>query len=157
MILGAALIFSAGVASAAPISLDVDVTAYIPSSTSLDVYDVGGWASAPLAMNYDRINKTLSAVGGPLQIIGGTTGVEAYLSFAPQLVSGADSIPLLVSVGGVGLAVGSAAAVQVATAAEAAAGKRVQLVVAAAPATGTGYATGTYSGPVHMLFDSVPP
>ena len=153
----AALVLSSGAAFAAPVDIQVDVQATIPSSTSLDVYDVGGWAATPLTMAYNRTTEALSPVSGPLSLKGGVGAVAAYLNFPPVLVSGSDNIAMNVTVGGVALPVGNAAPAEVATAPQALTGiqKEFQATAAAAPAGG--YAAGNYNGQIHMTFDTVAP
>ena len=153
----AALVLSSGAAFAATTDLQVDVLANIPASNGLDIEDVGGWALNSQAMAYNRDADTLAPVKGPLRIKSGIGPVTAHLSYAPTLVSGGDSIPLAVTIGGLTLPLGGAAAVEIATQAQALAGidKEFQATAAAAP-TG-GYLPGNYTGRIHMVFDSVAP
>ena len=153
----AALVLSSGAAFAATTDLQVDVQATIPSSTALDVYDVGNWASTPLTMAYNRDTEALAPVTGPLQIKGGVGAVSAYLNNAPMLVSAGDSIDMAVTIGGVALPVGNATVVQVASAADALAGVRKEFQATAAAAPTTGYTAGNYTGLIHMTFDTVAP
>lgn len=151
----AAMVVSSSAAFAAPISLDATVNAVIPSATGLDVYAVNGWNTIPLQMDYDRTAKTLGTVGGAVSIKGGTKEVNAYLVSAPVMVSAGESIPLTVTVAGLPLAVGSAAAVEVVNAADVVGGKQVQFVIGAGPVTG-GYKEGNYQGVVNTMFEAAP-
>lgn len=153
----AAALCSSGAVMADTVEFDVEVFATIPSANGLDVYDVGGWASTPKEMVYNRADKTLREVRGPLEMKSGLGAISAHLSYLPILVAGNDNIGLNVSIAGKPLAVGSGATVEVATALEAAAGKRADLVIAADPAGTTGYAPGVYQGTVQMTFESAAP
>ncbi|NBF14551.1 CS1 type fimbrial major subunit [Pseudomonas paraversuta] len=151
----ATLLASSSAAFAAAVPFDLNVKAIVPSATGLAVWDNTGWSTSDLNMAYDHNVKDFKTVGGPLNIKGGTTAVKSYLVFEPKLLDASEVIDMEVKVGGVALKVGSAAAVDVATAAEATAGaiKEVQ-ISAIEPATG--YKEGSYAGAVHMMFESAP-
>ena len=153
----AALVLSSGAAFAATTDLQVNVLATIPASNGLDIEDVGGWSLNPQTMVYNRTAETLAPVTQPLRIKSGIGAVTAHLSYAPTLVSGGDSIPVAVTIGGLTLPLGGAAAVEIATQAQALAGidKEFQATAAAAPAGG--YIAGNYNGLIHMTFDTVAP
>ena len=152
-----AVILSSSAAIAAPVSFDLDVYATVPSSTALDVWDPTGWSASKSEMVYERGPKTFKPVKGPLEIKGGVGSVEAYLTFAPQLLDGSKSIDMNVTVGTVALAVGAGAAVEVVSASDAVAGVRRELSITAAAAPTGGYLVGNYEGPVHMVFDTKAP
>lgn len=156
-LLAAAMVVSSTAAFAAPIPFDIDVSASVPDTSGLDVYAVGGWDTAPLKMSFNRDTGALGTVGGQLSIKGGGEGVEAYLVDAPVMISGSNRIGLTAAIGGVALKMGATNKVEVASKTEAAAGKRAQLVIAAAAAPTGGYAVGEYAGPVNIMFDSMPP
>ena len=151
----AALFFSSSAALASPVDFQVDVSAFIPVSDGLDISDVGGWASRPMVLNYNRGSEVLEPARGALEMKSGIGAITAYLNYPPKLVSGADVIDMDVSIGGVELKTGSAAAVEVANKADAAAGKRADLLVAAVAPGSTGYEPGNYMGIVHMTFESI--
>lgn len=153
----AALVLSSGAAFAATSELQVDVLATIPASNGLDIEDVGGWAVNPQAMVYNRDAGTLAPVNQPLRIKSGIGPVTAHLNHAPLLLSGGDTIPMVVAIGGLTLPVGGAAAVEIASEAQALAGINKEFRVTAAAAPTTGYVPGNYTGRIHMMFESVAP
>lgn len=153
----AALVLSSGAAFAATSELQVDVLATIPASDGLDIEDVGGWAVIPQAMVYNRGADTLAPVNQPMRIKSGIGPVTAHLNHAPVLLSGGNEIPMVVAIGGLTLPLGGAAAVEIATQAQALNGINKEFRATAAAAPTGGYIPGNYTGRIHMMFESVAP
>lgn len=149
----AAMLSPAAMAEQFP--LQVSVEAVVPSATGLQISPVGDWAGQVQSMRWNLTTQTLEPIQQQLDMKSGLGAIKAYLSTDAILTSGGDNIALAVAVAGQALAVGPAAAVEVASTTEAAAGKRADVAIRAiAP---TKYVAGSYQGNVFMMFESTAP
>ena len=131
----------------------VTVTAQIPTE-SFYVQPVGEWINAPQRLEYNVYTKELSPLSKQLDIKSTLGPVTAFLTYPAAIASGADTIPLSVSVANQVL---STTPAQIMNAADAATGKVVGLDIVAAAAPQSGYAPGNYQGVVNMMFESEAP
>ncbi|HIE5355103.1 TPA: CS1 type fimbrial major subunit [Stenotrophomonas maltophilia] len=154
----ATLILSPAVASADPeqFPLQINVTATVPTSTGLQISPVGDWAGETQDLPWNMTTQRLEPVQKQIDMKSGLGAITAHLAYDAKLAADAGEMPMTVSVAGKALAVGPAAAVEVATEVEAAAGKRALVSIAAAPVGGE-YLQGNYSGTVSMMFESRSP
>ena len=155
--LAAALMFSPAAAMAEEFPLQVTVEAFVPSPNGLQISPVGDWAGITQNMRWNLATQTLDPINQQLDMKSGLGAITAYLTTDATLASAANTIAMNVSVAGKPLAVGSAAAVEVASAAEALASKRAAVEIVAAAAPTGGYKQGNYQGNVFMMFESVAP
>ncbi|AWH29568.1 CS1 type fimbrial major subunit [Stenotrophomonas sp. YAU14A_MKIMI4_1] len=152
----AALILAPAVAIAAPIPVTVSVEATIPAAAGLQVTPVGGWDSITQRMSWDIARQDLQPISQQIDMKNSSGAINGYLVSDAALTSGANSLPLTVAVNGKTLPVGAAAAVELLTAAEAGASKRVGVNISTTR-PGAGYVEGNYTGLVYMMFDAVAP
>ncbi|MEI2260061.1 CS1 type fimbrial major subunit [Stenotrophomonas indicatrix] len=152
----AAALIIAPAASFAAETVAVQVKASVPASDGLQIGPPSGdtWLSTAQEFRWDMQTQSLNSITGKNLILRNSSAISAYLADAPSLTSGGDSIALGVELGGKALAVGAAAAVEVASAAQAATGHQAEVKLVPTAPTG-GYAEGTYTGTVTMMFDSV--
>ncbi|MCC7634820.1 CS1 type fimbrial major subunit [Stenotrophomonas rhizophila] len=155
--LAAVLMFSPAAAMAEEFPLQVSVEAFVPSPNGLQVSPVGDWAGITQNMFWDIATQKLKPIQQQVDLKSGLGAINAYLTADANLTSAANTIKMTVSVAGKPLALGSAAAVEVATANEAANSKRAAVEIVAAAAPNTGYAQGNYQGNVFMMFESAAP
>lgn len=155
--LAATLMFSPAAAMAEEFPLQVTVEAFVPSPAGLQVTPVGDWAGVTQTMGWNLATQTLDPINQQLDMKSGLGAITAYLTTTATLASAANTIAMNVSVAGQQLAVGSSAAVEVASADEALASKRAAVEIAAAAAPDGGYVQGNYQGNVFMMFESVVP
>jgi len=131
----------------------VTVTAQIPTD-NFYVQPVGDWINTPQQLVYNVYTKELSPVSRQFDIKSTLGPVQAFLSSPASIASGANTIPLSVSVAGKVL---NTTPVEVLNTADALTGKVVSLDILAANAPVGGYVPGTYQGVVHMMFESEAP
>lgn len=155
--LAAALMLSPAAAMAEEFPLQVTVEAFVPSPTGLQISPVGDWAGVTQEMRWNLASSKLEPIQQQIDVKSGLGAITAYLTTEAVLASAANTIALAVNVAGQELKVGSAAAVEIASEAEAAASKRAAVEIVAAAAPTGGYAQGNYQGNVFMMFESVAP
>ncbi|WP_367345903.1 CS1 type fimbrial major subunit [Stenotrophomonas bentonitica] len=155
----AALILTPAAAMAATEQFPIQVTveATVPSANGLQISPVGDWAGQTQQMRWNIATQSLAPIQQQVDMKSGLGAINAYLTTEAMLTSAGNAIDLAVNVAGQELKVGAGNAVEVATSTEAAASKRAQVAITAAPATGDGYVHGTYQGNVFMMFESGTP
>lgn len=153
----AATLLSPAIALAEQHNLQVSVEAQVPSPDGLQISPVGDWAGVTQRMNWNIATQTLDPIQRQLNMKSGLGEIKAYLTDAALLTSGANSIEMNVSVHGKALTVGPTTPAVILTDVEAAAGRQVDVRIAAAAAPVGGYVAGTYQGNVFMMFESVAP
>ncbi len=151
----AALAFSPAAAMAEQFPLQVTVEAVVPTATGLQISPVGDWAGQVQTMHWDMDTEDLSPIRQQIDMKSGLGAINAYLTTDALLTSGGDSIVLDVAVAGKALAVGPAAAIEVATDTESAAGKRADVEISAV--SPEAYVSGIYQGNVFLMFESTAP
>ncbi|MFQ2312976.1 CS1 type fimbrial major subunit [Aeromonas dhakensis] len=131
----------------------VTVTAQIPTE-NFYVQPVGEWINAPQRLEYNVYSKELAPLAKQFDIKSTIGPVNAFLTSPAAIVSGANQIPLSVSVAGHVLTTTSQ---EIMGSADSATGKIVGLDIVADAAPSTGYAPGNYQGVVGMMFESAAP
>lgn len=155
--LGTVLMLSPAAAMAEEFPLQVTVEAFVPAPGGLQVSPVGDWAGVTQEMRWDLASQKLSPIQQQIDVKSGLGAISAYLTTDAVLASAANTIDMSVTVAGKTLVVGSAGAVEIASAAEALASKRAAVEISPAAAPGGGYVQGNYQGNVFMMFESVAP
>ncbi|MFH6565763.1 MULTISPECIES: fimbrial protein [Pseudomonas] len=147
------------VSAADPVDVQIQLIASIPSDNFYVVPAETGWISVPQRMEWTPNMGTgygqLSTLRKAFDVKNSSGAIAARLTDAggPYLSSGTDVVPLYVHINNKEL---TATSQEFINATEAAAGKRVDLTIAAAD-IGRDYAPGEYSAIVNMTFDAVAP
>nr|WP_199065947.1 CS1 type fimbrial major subunit [Chromobacterium sp. ASV5] len=146
-----------GAAAAEQTPLQLTVEARIPSD-SFYVTPVGGWGGQVQSMNWQPGTQSLEPLRKTLEMKSSLGAIQGYLEEAAVLYSsnGQSNIALNVKVADKKLDIGSDKKVEVMSAVNAAASKRVTLEVEPVKPSG-GYLAGQYSAVVNMMFESVAP
>ncbi|MCE0844150.1 fimbrial protein [Buttiauxella sp. A2-C1_F] len=153
----ALILSSVSVQAVDPIAHQMTVTATIPTA---DFYVTpaggGNWMNDPQNLDYDSQTKTLATFSRQLNMKSTTGAISAKLTSPIEMSNGtpAQNIGLSVLVNNVALTTTSA---EVLAATAAATGQTVPFQVRAAAAPTGGYAPGSYTGLVGMLFETVTP
>ena len=153
---------TAQVSAADPIEVQVQLVASVPSTTFHVVPAETGWIGVAQRMEWTPSALSgrgkLSTLRKAFDVKNSSGAIAARLTDAggAYLSSGGQMIPLMVKFND--LELDSVESHEFISATEAAAGKRVDLTIAAVD-TGvpTDYVPGEYSGIVNMTFDAVPP
>ena len=152
---------AAQVSAADPIEVQVQLIASVPSTSFYVVPADTGWIGVPQRLEWTP--DPVSASGGKLSTLrkafdvknsSGAIAARLTDSTGAYLSDGTGMVPLDVHFNN--KALNSTAPQEVISATEAAAGKRVDLTIAASE-TGSGIPPGEYTGIVNMTFDAVPP
>lgn len=134
-------------------SITVNVTADVPNTAGLQVSTPDGWEGLPQNLPWNTARQELGELTGRVINIKSPAAISAYLSAPAQMASAADVVDLAVKLDNVVVPATSAAKIEVANAAQAAAGK--SLAFAITPTVPTdGYKQGSYGGQFHMIFES---
>lgn len=147
-------------ASAAdPVEIQVQLVASVPSTAFYVVPAETGWIGVPQRMEWTPdpvLGGKLSTLRKAFDVKNSSGAIAARLtdSTGAYLSDGTGMIPLEVHFNN--KALNQAASQEVISATEAAAGKRVDLTIAAVE-TGSPIPPGEYTGIVNMTFDAVPP
>lgn len=147
-------------ASAAdPVEIQVQLVASVPSTAFYVVPAETGWIGVPQRMEWTPdpvLGGKLSTLRKAFDVKNSSGAIAARLtdSTGAYLSDGTGMIPLEVHFNNKEL--NQAASQEVISATEAAAGKRVDLTIAAVE-TGSPIPPGEYTGIVNMTFDAVPP
>lgn len=150
----AALAITPAVAFADTYPVTVSVEASVPAANGMQISPVNGWDATTQRMSWDMTAAALRPIRQQIDVKS-TNAIEAYLTNAAVLTSGAESLDMAVAVHGKTLGVGAANKVELLTDVEAAAGRRVDLQISTNAPAG-GYKEGTYVGQVYMMFESTP-
>lgn len=151
---------AAQVSAADPIEVQVQLIASVPSASFYVVPADTGWIGVPQRLEWTP--DPTSTWGGKLSTLrkafdvknsSGAIAARLTDSGGAYLTAGAGMVPLEVHFNNKEL---NSHAQEVISATEAAAGKRVDLTIAAIE-TGSAIPPGEYSGIVNMTFDAVPP
>ncbi len=139
------------------IEKQVTVTATVPTAAFF-VEPIGGnWMNDPQDLAYNSFTKTFVPIRKQLQAKNTAAGgINAKLMRPAVIVSGADQIPLTVSVGGKDLNHTTAQLVVNQADAQAGNGAVVDFQIASALAAGTAPKPGNYQGEVNMMFEPGP-
>lgn len=132
------------------IEKSVTITASIPTN-DFYVTPVGDWMSKTQELSWNSATKELSSVKEQVSLKHAQGSITARLLAPGQLTSDTNSIPLKVIMNGKQL--NETTAVEVASEAEAPAGKVVPFAIE--PTQGN-HAVGDYSGVVNLIFEAVP-
>lgn len=153
-----ALVFASASALAVdPISHQMTVTATVPTDDFYVTPTGGGnWMNDPQNLDYNAQTKTLDTFSRQLDMKSTTGPIRAKLTSPVEISNGtaAENIGLSVMVNNVAL---TTTAAQVLEAPAAAAGRTVPFQIRAAAAPTGGYAPGSYTGLVGMLFETDTP
>lgn len=147
-------------ASAAdPVEIQVQLVASVPSTAFYVVPAETGWIGVPQRMEWTPdpvVGGKLSTLRKAFDVKNSSGAIAARLtdSTGAYLSDGTGMIPLEVHFNN--KALNQTASQEVISATEAAAGKRVDLTIAAVE-TGSPIPPGEYTGIVNMTFDAVPP
>ncbi len=152
MALGSSMAFAEGEARHS-----INVVASVPTSTFLVIPVRPELITEDQRLSYNPVSGDLSTLREQFDTKHTAVSIKAMLESEAFLSNGvvADKIPLTVTFNG--QALNDATAVEVVSLAEAAPGKRVELVIAPTKPGAPGYAPGEYSGVVAMRFDAVVP
>lgn len=148
------------VSAADPVDVQIQLIASIPSDNFYVVPAETGWISVPQRMEWTPNMGTgygqLSTLRKAFDVKNSSGAIAARLTDAggPYLSSGTDVVPLYVHINNKEL---TATSQEFINATEAAAGKRVDLTIAALDSPAYEYQPGEYTGIVNMTFDAVPP
>lgn len=134
-------------------SITVNVTADVPNTAGLQVSTPDGWEGLPQNLPWDTARQVLGELTGRVINIKSPAAISAYLSAPAQMASAADVVDLAVKLDNVVVPATSAAKIEVANAAQAAAGKSLAFAIAPTAPSG-GYKQGSYGGQFHMIFES---
>lgn len=147
------------VSAADPVEIQVQLVASVPSTAFYVVPAETGWIGVPQRMEWTPdpvLGGKLSALRKAFDVKNSSGAIAARLtdSTGAYLSDGTGMIPLEVHFNNKEL--DRAVSQEVISATEAAAGKRVDLTIAAVE-TGSPIPPGEYTGIVNMTFDAVPP
>lgn len=151
--LAAGLLVSSSVMAAERLEHTVNVTAQIPTE-NFYVQPVGNWINTSQILEYNVYTKQLAPLTKQFDIKSTIGPVSAFLSAPAVIASGANTIPLTVSLANTAL---STTPAQILNKADAEVGKVVGLDIVAAAAPQAGYAPGNYQGVINMIFESDAP
>jgi len=154
---------AAQVSAADPVEVQVQLIATIPSTSFFVVPAETGWIGVAQRMEWTPSALSgrgkLSTLRKAFDVKNSSGAIAARLTDAggPFLSSGGEMIPLIVKFNDLELGTGDSQ--EFINATEAAAGKRVDLTIAAVDTgmAGGDYVPGEYSGIVNMTFDAVAP
>lgn len=152
----ALVLVSASALAVDPIAHQMTVTATVPTD---DFYVTpaggGNWMNDPQNLDYNAQTKTLATFVRQLDMKSTTGPITAKLTSPVEISNGtpAQNIGLSVLVNNVALSTTSA---EVLSATLSATGQTVPFQVRAADAPAGGYAPGSYTGLVGMLFETTP-
>jgi len=150
----AALILVPAVSLAADFPITVSVEAAVPAANGLQISPVNGWDAVTQRMGWDIVTQDLKPIKQQMHMKS-NAAIHAYLTTDAKLTSANNELPMNVSVHDQELKTGVVDKVQLLTETEAAAGKRVEVVISTTKPT-AGYVEGNYSGQVFMMFESTP-
>ncbi|WP_175712324.1 CS1 type fimbrial major subunit [Burkholderia ambifaria] len=151
LVMGLAVTYGAAMAESQ--NFDVSVTATVPTDTFY--VSANGWdASQIQTMGWNNLLDRINPLQRNLDMKSTVGGITAYLIGSPKLSSGTASLPLTVTVNNKSLMEGAANPAEVMSAAAAAIGGVVPMVVSAE--TKERPEGGVYNGTVQMMFESVP-
>ena len=150
---------AAQASAADPVEIQVQLVASVPSTAFYVVPAETGWIGVPQRMEWTPdpvLGGKLSTLRKAFDVKNSSGAIAARLtdSTGAYLSDGTGMIPLEVHFNNKEL--NQAASQEVISATEAAAGKRVDLTIAAVE-TGSPIPPGEYTGIVNMTFDAVPP
>lgn len=154
----AALSIIPAVSLAADFPITVSVEAVVPAANGLQISGVGDFLTRTQSMGWNIVTEELQPIRGQLDMKS-PAAIFAYLTTDAVLTSGANSLPMSVSVHGKSLETGVGKKVEVLTAPAAGAAdatRRVDVSISTAKPTG-GYVEGKYVGQVFMMFESTIP
>lgn len=134
-------------------SITVNVSADVPNTAGLQVSTPDGWEGLPQNLPWDTARQVLGELTGRVINVKSKAAIRAYLTAPAQMSSAADVVDLVVKLDNKVVPATSAAKIEVATKAEAAAGKSLAFAIAPTAPTG-GYKQGRYGGQFHMIFES---
>lgn len=152
----ALLLASASALAVDPIAHQMTVTATVPTDDFYVTPTGGGnWMNDPQNLDYDSQTKTLAPLSRQLDMKSTTGPITAKLTSPVEISNGtpAQNIGLSVLVNNVALTTTSS---EVLSGALATTGRTVPFQIRAAAAPSGGYAAGTYTGLVGMLFETTP-
>ncbi|WP_421555825.1 CS1 type fimbrial major subunit [Pseudomonas kitaguniensis] len=129
------------------------VSVTVPTSEFFVLPVNPGFLEREQVMSYNPVTERLSPLRELFDVKNVLGGINARLGFEPVLSNGRDLIALQVTFNGQRLDLTDTLVVPEA---EAKAGKRVQLMIAATPAE-DGYVGGAYYGSVQIIFDALRP
>ncbi|WP_256585960.1 CS1 type fimbrial major subunit [Pseudomonas sp. ICMP 460] len=129
------------------------VSVTVPTSDFFVLPISPGFLEREQVMSYNPVTERLSTLREYFDVKNVLGGINARLGFEPVLSNGRDLIPLAVTFNGHRLELIETLVVPEA---EAKAGKRVPLEIAAMPPEG-GYVSGAYNGSVQIIFDALRP
>lgn len=150
----AAMILAPATSFAADFPITVSVEAVIPGENGLQVSAVGGWDTITQPLRWDIAAQDLKPLNQQLDMKS-NAAIKAFLVNDAALTSAGNTVPLTVAVNGKALSAGASASVDILTAAEAAATKRVGVDIRPTKPAG-GYQEGKYTGVIYMMFESTP-
>ena len=137
-------------------SITINVTADVPNSAGLQVSTPDGWEGLPQNLPWDTARQArqfAQGLAGRVINVKSPAAVSAYLTAPAQMASAAHVVNLDVKIDNVVVPATSAAKIEVANAAQAAAGKSLAFAISpTVPADG--YKQGSYGGQFHMIFES---
>ncbi|WP_265452918.1 CS1 type fimbrial major subunit [Aeromonas salmonicida] len=150
-----AVLMSSYLMAAERVEHQVTVTAQIPTENFF-VKPISGdnWTNNIQKLGYNSNTKKLEKLTKQLEARSSIGTITGYLPSKPTMTSGANSIELNVSVGGLPLGPQS---VEIINADDASKGKIVDFSVTAADAPPGGYKPGDYKGVISMVFESEAP
>ena len=154
-----AMLGATQVSAADPVEIQVQLVASVPTTAFYVVPAETGWIGVPQRMEWTPdpvLGGKLSALRKAFDVKNSSGAIAARLtdSTGAYLSDGTGMIPLEVHFNNKEL--DRAVSQEVISATEAAAGKRVDLTIAAVE-TGSPIPPGEYTGIVNMTFDAVPP
>lgn len=148
----AAIILAPATSFAADFPITVSVEAVIPAKDGLQISAVGDWNTITQPLSWDIAAQDLKPLNQKLDMRS-NAAIKAYLVGDALLTSAGNTVPLTVAVNSKALSAGAPAAVQILTADEAKATKRVDVDIQPIKPN-NGYEEGSYTGVIYMMFES---